>query len=164
MTKRVIASVRMNGGDIAVEVLKVWRAGDGHRVAEVEALPVRGRKIQPFTHYSIGGPYQSNAANIRLQFLRGISRVDIQPEPEPEQTKAVVGIVRMNGADIPVEVKEVYTSAHGERIATVEALPVNGIKPAPFMNYSLSRGNPHTSTTRIPASEVIGLSLVNAEA
>jgi len=164
MTQRVIASVRMNGGDIAVEVLKVFRTGDGRRVVEVEALPVNGKKIQPFTHYSIGGGYQSSTANIRLEYLRGISRVDELPAQAPEQKKPVVGIVRMNGADIPVEVKEVYTGAHGERIATVEALPVNGIKPAPFQNYSLSRGNPHTSTIRIPASEVIGLSLVNAEA
>lgn len=164
MEKQVIASVRMNGQDIAVRVVKVFRTGDGRKVALVEALPVNGKTIEPFTSYSIGGPSRSCQANVRVEFLHGLSRVEEQPAPQPVQLQPVVGIVKVNGADIPVEVKEVYTSARGERIATVEALPVNGQKPAPFLNYSVSRGTPYTSTTRIPVSEVIGLSLAKAEA
>ena len=158
--ERIIASVRINKQDIAVRVLSVFKTGDGRKVAHVEALPVNGRQIEPFTNYSIGGPYQSSHANVRLEFLRGISRI-AEPETQapPPQKQPVIGIVRVNGTDVEVEVNNVYTTPHGERIAEVHARPVNGKQPAPFMNYSVSRGTPYTSTARIPASEIIGLSL-----
>jgi len=159
----VLAIVRLNKQDVTVKVLSVFKTGDGRRVATVEALPVNGREIAPFTSYSAGGPYQSNTARVRVEFLRGLSRVkepvDLQP-PAPKNNP--VGITRINGADVEIEITEVYITHHGEKIATVRALPVNGKRITPFLNTS-SRGNPYTDTGRIPADEIRGLSLVDLE-
>lgn len=162
---QVIASVRINRQDIAVKVLSVFKTGDGRKVAHVEALPVNGREIAPFTNYSVGGPYQSNSANIRIEYLVGISRVE-EPTPQeipaPAPTKRQLGIVRVNGNDVTVEVTEVYTGVHGERLATVRALPEDGRRITPFLNCS-TRGYPYTDTGRVPADEIRGLSLVDLQ-
>lgn len=161
--ERIIASVRINKQDIAVRVLSVFKTGDGRKVAHVEALPVNGREIAPFTNYSVGGPYQSNTANVRLEFLHGLSRVtEPAPQETPAPAKRPLGIVRVNGNDVTVEVTEVYTGVHGERLATVRALPEDGRRITPFLNCS-TRGNPYTDTGRVPADEIRGLSLVDLQ-
>jgi len=162
--EQVIASVRVNKQDIAVKVLNVFKTGDGRKVAVVKALPVNGKAITPFTEYTMGGPCQSDTANIRLEFLRGIARVN-EPAPQkpPTPKPQVLGTVRVNGADVTVEVTEIYTGVHGARLASVRALPINGKAIYPFINYSLSRGNPTTDTARIPADEIRGLSLVDLQ-
>ena len=162
--EKVIAMVRVNKQDIPVKVLNVFKTGDGRKVAIVKALPVNGREITPFTQYTMGGPCQSNTANIRLEFLKGISRVTEEPKPAPAPRAKPVAILPIDGRDVDVEVIEVYKTTHGERIATVRALPVNGKPVYPFMNYSLSRGNPTTDTARVPVDQLRGLSLVEAGA
>ena len=161
---RVIASVRVNRSDVIVEVTNIFRTGDGRKVAIVKALPVNGREITPFTQYTMGGPCQSNTANIRLEYLKGISRVNELPNQAPAPRAKPLAILPIDGRDVDVEVIEVYKTTHGERIATVRALPVNGKPVYPFMNYSLSRGNPTTDTARVPVDQLRGLSLVEAGA
>ena len=162
--EQVIASVRVNKQDIAVKVLNVFKTGDGRKVAVVKALPVNGREITPFTQYTMGGPCQSNTANVRLEYLKGISRVNELPNQAPAPKAKPLAILPVDGRDVDVEVVEVYKTIHGERIATVRALPVNGKPIYPFMNYSLSRGNPTTDTARVPVDQLRGLSLVEAGA
>lgn len=162
--ERVIASVRINRNtDIAVEVKSVFKTGDGRRVAVVEALPVNGLQIKPFTDYSIGGPSQSATANIRLEFLHGLSRVkELPPQNRPPAAKkATVALVDVGGKDYQVEVIDTYQTPHGERIATVRALPINGKQVTPFFNLSIDRGNAKTDTIRIPLADLRGLSLVD---
>jgi hypothetical protein len=116
----------------------------------------------------MGGPCESNTANIRLEYLRGISRVTEEPKPEPtpkpEPKKPVIGTIRINGRDIEVEVFEVYTTVHGERVAGVRTREIEGKRPKLFINYSNGRYNPYTDQARIPVSEIKGLSLVEAGA
>lgn len=162
--EEIQAFVRIDRQDVKVRILKTFQAGKW-KIASVEALPVNGRQIHPFTQYSIGGPSQSATANVRLDFLRGISRVtDPEPEPKPEPKKPAIGYLRINGQDVEVEVYEVYTTTHGERIAGIRAREVNGKRPTPFMNYSSERGNPMTDTARVPVTSIIGLSLADIEA
>ena len=161
--ERVLAMVRIDRQDVTVRILSVFKTGDGRKVASVEALPVNGRQIKPFTQYSIGGPSQSSQANIRLEYLRGISRVTEQepaPAPKPEPKKPVLGTIRINGRDVEVEVYEVYTTVHGERVAGIRTREVDGKRPKLFINYSNGRYNPYTDSARIPVSEIKGLAMV----
>lgn len=162
--EKVIAMVRVNKQDVPVRIVSTFTTGDGRKVAHVEALPVNGRKITPFTQYTMGGPCESNTANIRLEYLKGISRVTEEPKPAPAPRAKPVAILPIDGRDVDVEVIEVYKTTHGERIATVRALPINGKQIYPFMNYSLSRGTPTTDTARVPVDQLRGLSLVEAGA
>ena len=159
---KVIAYVRLNGTDVAVEVKSVFKSGDGRKVAVVEALPVNGKNIQPFTNYSIGGPYQSSAANIRLDFLTGISRVEEAPKPQPPAAdNQVIAYVEENGKDVAVQVLNVYKGVWGERIATVRALPEQGRMIAPFTDYSSDRGPATARTTRVQVARLKGLSIID---
>jgi len=157
---KVIAYVRLNGTDIAVEIKSVFKSGDGRKIAVVEALPVNGKQIEPFTSYSIGGGYQSDTANIRLDLLKGISRVEEIPQPQPQPSNdKVIAILAEGGKDVAVQVLAVYTGIHGEKIAEVKALPIQGRKIAPFTDYSSDRGPAITNITRVQVDKLKGLSL-----
>lgn len=157
-TKVIVAYVRVNDADIAVEIKSVFKSGDGRKIAVVEALPVSGKKVQPFTNYSVGGPYQSDTANIPLDLLKGISRVEETPQPQPSNDK-VIAIFDDGGTDVVVQVLAVYKGIYGEKIAEVKALPVQGRKVAPFTDYSSDRGPAFTSVTRVQVDKLKGLSL-----
>lgn len=157
---KVIAYVRENGDDVKVEILNVFTTGDGRKIATVEALPVNGKQIQPFTQYSIGGPSQSNSASIPLDLLKGISRVEEAPQPlPPANHDKVIAILEEGGKDIVVQVLAIYTGIWGEKIAEVKALTVQGRKVAPFTDYSSDRGPATATTTRVQVDKLKGLSL-----
>lgn len=59
--------------EIAVKIINAFTTPDGRRIAIVEALPVDGKTIRPFTENSHGGPYQSSTAQIRVDFLKDVS-------------------------------------------------------------------------------------------
>ena len=78
---RTIAFVRIQNQKVAVEIINVFTTGDGRRIASVEALPVNGKTIRPFTQYSIGGPSQSSEARIPVAFLTDIGFAVDMPAP-----------------------------------------------------------------------------------
>ena len=77
---RIIAFVRIQNQKVAVEIVNVFTAGDGRRIASVEALPVNGKKIRPFTEYSMGGPVESSSTRIPVAFVK-ILEFESVPEP-----------------------------------------------------------------------------------
>lgn len=170
MTKKVLASVRLHGTDYTVEIKHVFYTGDGRKVAHVEALPINGRPVQPFDHYSIGGGYSTATANIRPDFLHGIHEVDTTPAPA--QVPQVAPVVKpeviayaaaQDGRDVAVKVLSVYQDAAGEKIAEIRALPVDGKPIRPFMNYSSERGTPWTDTIRTQLENLKGLNLAELQ-
>jgi len=66
----------------AVKIDNVFTTGDGRQIATVEALPVNGKKIRPFTEYSMGGPVESSTARIPVAFVK---IMEFEPAPEPAE-------------------------------------------------------------------------------
>lgn len=58
--------------DYTVEIINVFTAGDGRKIAVVETLPVDGLIPQPFTTYTMGGPCQTSTAQIPVDFLKNV--------------------------------------------------------------------------------------------
>lgn len=77
---RIIAIVRTQNQEVTVEVVNIFKTGDGRRIATVEALPVNGKTIRPFTEYSMGGPVDSSSARIPVAFVK-ILEFALVPEP-----------------------------------------------------------------------------------
>jgi hypothetical protein len=77
---RIIAFVMIQNQKVAVEIVNVFKTGDGRQIATVEALPVNGKKIRPFTEYSMGGPVESSSARIPVAFVKIL---EFEPVPEP---------------------------------------------------------------------------------
>ena len=59
--------------DFAVEILDVFITGDDRKIAVVEALPIDGKEIHPFTTYSHGGPSQSSTARVPVTSLKDVA-------------------------------------------------------------------------------------------
>jgi hypothetical protein len=59
--------------DFTVEIINVFTTGDGRKIATVEALPIDGKEIRPFTQYTHGGPCQSSDARIPVAALKNIA-------------------------------------------------------------------------------------------
>jgi len=55
--------------EIAVEVVDAFTAGDGRKIAVVEAL--NGKK--PFTEYTMGGPCQTSTTHVAAHLLKNIA-------------------------------------------------------------------------------------------
>ena len=70
---RIIAFVMIQNQKVAVEIVNVFKTGDGRTIASVEALPVNGKTIHPFTQYTHGGPCQSSDARISIAALKNIA-------------------------------------------------------------------------------------------
>ena len=84
--KRIIAIVTTQNQEVTVEVVNIFQTGDGRQIATVEALPIDGKEIRPFTEYSMGGPVESSSARIPVAFVKVL---EFQLVPEP----AEVGIL-----------------------------------------------------------------------
>jgi hypothetical protein len=80
--KGIIALVTTRNQDVIVEIINVFKAGDGRQIATVEALPVNGKKIRPFTEYSMGGPVESSSIRIQLAFVK---IMEFAPVPTPAE-------------------------------------------------------------------------------
>ena len=80
--KRIIAFVTTQNQEVAVEIINVFTTGDGRTIASVEALPVNGKTIHPFTEYSMGGPVESSTARIPVVFLTDIGFAVDMPAPK----------------------------------------------------------------------------------
>ena len=79
---RIIAFVMIQNQKVAVEIVNVFKTGDGRTIASVEALPVNGKTIHPFTEYSMGGPVESSTARIPVAFVKIL---EFEPVPEPAE-------------------------------------------------------------------------------
>jgi hypothetical protein len=71
--KRIIAFVTTQNQEVTVEVVNIFTTGDGRQIATVEALPIDGKEIRPFTQYTHGGPCQSSDARISIAALKNIA-------------------------------------------------------------------------------------------
>lgn len=80
--KRIFAIVTTQNQEFTVEVVNVFKTGDGRQIATVEALPVNGKKIRPFTEYSMGGPVESSSARIPVAFVK---IMEFEPVHEPAE-------------------------------------------------------------------------------
>jgi len=80
--KGLIAFVTTNNQEVAVKVVNVFTTGDGRRIATVEALPVDGKNLRPFTEYSMGGPVESSSTRIPVAFVKIL---EFEPVPEPAE-------------------------------------------------------------------------------
>jgi hypothetical protein len=69
-----------------VEITDVFTTGDGRKIAAVEALPIDGKTIRPFTESSHGGSCQTSTALIPIAFLK---QVGIAVELSVNQTAEV---------------------------------------------------------------------------
>ena len=78
--KRIIAFVTTQNQEVAVEIINVFTTGDGRQIATVEALPVDGKNLRPFTEYSMGGPVESSSTRIPVAFVK-ILEFESVPEP-----------------------------------------------------------------------------------
>jgi len=54
---------------IAVKITGVFVTADGRKLARVQALPVEGIQIAPFTKFTHGGPCNETAALVPVQCL-----------------------------------------------------------------------------------------------
>jgi len=61
----------------------------------------------------------------------------------------IIAFVRIQNQKVAVEIINVFTTGDGRRIASVEALPVNGKTIRPFAQYSIG-GPSQSSDARIP--------------
>jgi len=80
--KGLIAIVTIRNQEVAVKVVNVFTTGDGRQVATVEALPVNGKHLRPFTEYSMGGPVESSSTRIPVAFVKIL---EFEPVPEPAE-------------------------------------------------------------------------------
>ncbi len=81
--KRIIAFVMIHNRKVIVEVTGVFKTSDGRKIASVNALPVNGKNIRPFTEYSMGGPVESSTTQIPVVFVNVLG-IELEPEFAPE--------------------------------------------------------------------------------
>lgn len=75
---RITISTMTGKADFAVEIINVMTASDGRKIAVVEALPVNGNIIRPFTEYTHGGPCPTSTASVSVDCLKDVAiSVDI---------------------------------------------------------------------------------------
>ncbi len=68
----ITASVKVQSVMITVKITGIFITADGRKLARVQALPVEGVQIAPFTSYTHGGPCNESAALVPVQRLENI--------------------------------------------------------------------------------------------
>lgn len=73
ITASITLSTMTGKAAFSVEIINVLTTSDGRKIAEVEALPINGETVRPFTEYTHGGPCQVSTAFVPVDRLENIA-------------------------------------------------------------------------------------------